>query len=715
MKAVKYALIIMSVTHINNILAQETIEEIIVTSSYIERELSTIHNPIHLIDGEDIANMATQSLGETLDNLLGVSSADYGAGVGQPIIRGMSGNRVKIMSNGRVSRDASGLGADHVNDIDLNNIQQIEVVRGPSSIFYANGTSGGIINVVDNTIARTDFTESEFRIGGEAQTVNSGKSGELSYQNNFGGLNFSLAYKDSDFENYEIPFGAILHEEEEHEEEGHEEHEEHEENPKYLLNSDFASKSQRFGVSKTGDWGYFGASVRGIESVYGIPFHGEEHEEEEEEGEHEEERIYVMTDSEVVNVEGSYVFADSALKKIDYYYAGTEYSLIEQHAEEAGHEEEEEEGEHGHHEEGPTTFTNDAKEYGMVVDFSNDALSQRAVLNMIEEDVSAIGHEAFIRPADSSEFSIGYYVSTDLDMFNFDLAIRLDRINRKGSLAHEEEEEEEHGHDEEEHEEEIDYFDKDFENSSLAISVNRDINEFFNVSLDMANVERAPSSIELFMNGAHLATQRYEVGNTNIVTERSRNIDLTIAYDRNGFFGNFTVFNNNVDDYIYLVDAATKKEKLTVANYKQKDAKLNGYELELGKIFEIYDGDLELSIARDSISGEFNDGLNIPRMSPQRNIYSLSYSKDEGSQFSLVLKDVAAQNDISSTETATLGYKLLDARYSQKFVSESGTEISASMFGHNLLNEVARNHSSFVKNEVPLAGKNIGVSFNVKF
>ena len=48
MKAVKYALIIMSVTHINNILAQETIEEIIVTSSYIERELSTIHNPIHL-------------------------------------------------------------------------------------------------------------------------------------------------------------------------------------------------------------------------------------------------------------------------------------------------------------------------------------------------------------------------------------------------------------------------------------------------------------------------------------------------------------------------------------------------------------------------------------------------------------------------------------------------------------------------------------------
>ena len=148
MKTIKYAFIFMSVININSILAQEVIDEIIVTSSYIEQKLNTIHNPIHFLDGEDIASMATQSLGETLNNLLGVSSADYGAGVGQPIIRGMSGNRVKIMSNGRVNRDVAGLGADHINDIDLNNIQQIEVVRGPSSIFYANGTSGGILSLI---------------------------------------------------------------------------------------------------------------------------------------------------------------------------------------------------------------------------------------------------------------------------------------------------------------------------------------------------------------------------------------------------------------------------------------------------------------------------------------------------------------------------------------------------------------------------------------
>ena len=237
MKTIKYALILMGVINANISFAQDEIEEIIVSSSYIERDLNSIHNPIHLISGEELSNMATQSLGETIDNLLGVSSADYGAGVGQPVIRGMTGNRVKIMTNGRVNRDVSGIGADHVNEVDLNNVQQVEVIRGPSSIFYSNGSTGGIINVVDNTIARTDILESEFRIGGEAQTVNSGSSGELSYQDNFGGLNFSLSYKDSNFDNYEIPFGSIIHEEEEgHEEEGHEEHEE---NPKFLTNSDF--------------------------------------------------------------------------------------------------------------------------------------------------------------------------------------------------------------------------------------------------------------------------------------------------------------------------------------------------------------------------------------------------------------------------------------------------------------------------------------------
>ena len=720
MKTTRIALILMSVLFANKLLAQDVIEEIIVTSSFIEQNLSQIHNPIHVIGSDELASMASQSLGESLDDLLGVGSSDYGSAVGHPIIRGLGGTRVKVMRNGRVNRDASGLGADHPVEIDFNNIQQIEVVRGPSSLFYANGTSGGIINIVDNTIARKDFTESDLTVGYEVQSVNNGNIGELSYENNFGGLNFSLGYRDTDFENFEIPYGAIIHEEhEEEEEEGHHEEEEHhEENPKFLPNSDTGTESYKFGVSKTGDWGYLGVSATGLETLSGVPFHGEEHEEEEGHEEHEEERIFANTDSDSFNLEGSYNIRDNwLLDRVDYYGAVTEYSLKEQHAEEAHNEEEEEEEEDHHdHEEGPTEFKNDASEFGAVINFVSDQYSQKMMLNAIQEDVAIIGNEAFMKPSDNREFSFGYYLSKDTGLFDWHFALRHDRISRKGSVAHheEEEEEEDHHEHEEEHEEEVDQFKKEFNTDSLALTLNRDLNDYLEMSLDLASVERAPSAIELYMNGPHLATGRYEEGNTELEIERSRNIEFTLGYQQNAFFGSMTIFQNNIDNFIYLADTNKKEKKMPLAEYMQKDAQLNGYELQFGAAFPFYDGDLELSIARDSVSGEFNDGTYIPRMMPARNIFSVNYKRNT-LEFDMSLKDVEKQDEFSSKETVTKGYQMLDMRLTQKLVTDSGRVVQASIFGKNMLDEVARNHTSWVKNEVPLPGKNVGINFRVTF
>ena len=719
MKTTRIALILMSVLFTNKLLAQDVIEEIIVTSSFIEQNLDQIHNPIHVIGSDELASMASQSLGESLDDLLGVGTSDYGSAVGHPIIRGLGGTRVKVMRNGRLNRDVSGLGADHPVEIDFNNIQQIEVVRGPSSLFYANGTSGGIINIVDNTIARKDFTESDLTLGYEVQSVNNGNIGELSYENNFGGLNFSLGYRDTDFENFEIPYGAIIHEEhEEEEEEGHHEEEEHhEENPKFLPNSDSGTESYKFGVSKTGDWGYLGVSATGLETLYGIPFHGEEHEEEEGHEEHEEERIFANTDSDSFNLEGSYNIRNNwLLDSVDYYGAVTEYSLKEQHAEEAHHEEEEEEeGDHHDHEEGPTEFKNDASEFGAVINFVSDQYSQKMMLNAIQEDVSIIGHEAFMKPSDNREFSFGYYLSKDAGLFDWHFALRHDRISRKGSVAHHEEEEEEDHHEhEEEHEEEVDKFKKEFNTDSLALTLNRDLNDYLEMSLDLARVERAPSAIELYMNGPHLATGRYEEGNTNLQIETSRNIDITLAYQQNAFFGSMTIFQNNIDNFIYLADTNKKEKKMPLAEYMQKDAQLSGVELQFGAAFPFYDGDLELSIARDSVSGEFSDGTYIPRMMPARNIFSVNYKRNT-LEFDMSLKDVEKQDEFSSKETVTKGYQMLDMRLTQKLVTDSGRVVQASIFGKNMLDEVARNHTSWVKNEVPLPGKNVGINFRVTF
>ena len=58
---------------------------------------------------------------------------------------------------------------------------------------------------------------------------------------------------------------------------------------------------------------------------------------------------------------------------------------------------------------------------------------------------------------------------------------------------------------------------------------------------------------------------------------------------------------------------------------------------------------------------------------------------------------------------------MLDTRITKTFNLRDNNELRVSIFGNNLLDEVARNHSSFVKNEVPLPGKNIGVKFNLTF
>ena len=765
MKNYKLVLLILS-TFITNVALAED-EEIIVTSSYIDANLSDIENPVHILDGEEITNGSTQSLGELVDDLLGVASSDFGYGVGQPIIRGMSGNRVKILSNGMLTRDVSGLGPDHVNEVDLTNVQQIEIVRGPSSLLYSNGTVGGIINIVDNTIARTDFDGAKISLGLESQSVNDGDAYDFSYQNNIGGINLSLSYKDSEFGEYDIPNGAVIHREEEHhdddhdeddhDEDEHEDHDEHEEDMGYLANSDFASESKKIGLSKTGDWGYFGMSASKKESTYGIPFHGEGHAEHDEhadedhdedghdeddhdeeghdEDEHEGERIYAFTDSDVFTLEGSYKLNGALINQIDYFMRDSDYVLQEQHAEgheEEGHEEdghEEDDDHHGHHDEGPTVFSNNAKEYGAIFNLSNDVVTQKIVVNLADEEIAIIGHEAFMNPTDNEENSFGYYLSRQLDRFHVDFGIRHDRISRSGSLSHDEHADEDHdeeGHDEDEHEEEIDYFDRDFNNTSFALSLGTDINDNFDLSLGYSRVERAPSAIELFMNGPHLATARFEEGDVNLDTETSNNIDIGLNYRNESFFGQFSYFMNDVDNYIYLKDETEEEheehedeehgdhEGLILAEYLQRDAELKGYELEFGNVIDLETCSLTLSFARDSVTGEFKDGSNVPRMVPARNIYTISYAQND-LEAKLVLKDVEKQDDLAEGEYESDGYEMLNLRLRKTYSLNSDSDLSISLFANNLLDEAARNHSSFVKDEVPLPGRNYGLKFRLNF
>ena len=729
------AYIVMSASSMfsSSIIAQD-VEEIVVTSALIDS--TEITNPLYVINGDEIVNDATTSLGDAIDGYLGISMADYGAAVGQPIIRGMSGPRVKILKNGMVNRDVSGLGADHLNDVDLNDIQQIEIVKGPSSLLYANGTIGGIINVVDDCIAAMNFEIPEVKIGYETQSVNDGSSEFVNLKRNINGFNVNFGYKNTEFGNYDIPNGAILHEEE-HEEDHEEEHEEQEENLGYVNNSDFAVEATKFGISKVGDWGYVGLSVDSLKSVYGIPFHGDEHGDEHadehgddhddehgdehgDEEEHEEERIFSTTDSESFTIKGSYNINGNFVKKVDYTYRDTDYVLTEAHAEEEGHEEHE--GEEEHEEHAPTNFLNNATEYGAIFDMSNDVMTQKLSFNYVDENTSIFGEEAFMNPANNEVLTLGYFVGRDFEPFHLDFGMRLDQVDRSGTVT-----DEDHG--------DIDSYNIDENTNSFAVSIGRDLTDNLDINLGFSSVERMPSVIELFMNGPHLATGRFEVGDPTLSSETSNNIDISFNFDNGEYFGYASFYINDVDNYITLMDEDDDHEmhgdehhededehhededghgSLMHANYIQEDAEFDGYEIEFGRTIDLNKGQLKLSFGRDVVNAKFSDGHNVPRINPSRNVYSLSY-KQEDVVFKLDLKDVAKQNDFGEGETATNGYQMLDTRLTKTFYLNGTSNLKVTLFGKNLLDEVARNHSSFVKNEVPLPGRNYGIKFNLTY
>ena len=728
---------------------ETTLEEIVVTSSFTHQVQGQNESSVEVISGDNITQNLSQSLGEHLSTTLGVSSNNFGPAVGQPVIRGMSGNRVKVLQNNMLVRDVSGIGPDHPVDLDLSNIEQIEIVRGAAALLHSNGASGGIINIVDNTIARTDIEEPLVTLSAEQQTGNNGEGFTAALKQNIAGFNLSYSFSGFDAQDYEIPSGAVLHDEEHDEHDDEDEHDEHDEDMGTLANSDFETKTHRFGLSKTGDWGYIGASYQDLSYTYGIPFHGGGHEEEHEGEEHEGERIVSKTDSEVITLEGQLNLNGALLNSIQFSVRDTDYTLFEQHAEEAheeGEHEDEHEDEHEGHSEEPTFFTNDSTEVQIVFNLGSAEHPRRIVLNQVTEKVAVLGEEAFMEPVKSSETTLGAFAGFKTAGFHIDFGARWDDVEREGMIRemhHDDEHEDEEEHHDDEHEGEEEHHDEHgsfelepftFKDQSLssAVTIGRELTDSLHASLNIALVNRTPSAMELFINGEHLAVARYEVGNANLDMERSNNLDFNLRYDDNTWFANASIYRNDVDNYIYLRDESEEGHEeheagdddheeehvehgdLMLAEYMQNDATFSGYEIEIGRRFNVAGGEMEIRLQRDQVKADFARGGSVPRVTPSRNILAVDYRRGL-SRALLELQDVGSQNSISSFETPTSGYTLVNARLSHSIDLGDEAVLTISAFGRNLTDEVARSHTSFVKNEVPLAGRNLGVKASVSF
>ncbi|MFT5282846.1 MAG: iron complex outermembrane receptor protein, partial [Yoonia sp.] len=231
--------------------------------------------PVSILAGEKLKQQQASTLGETLKNLAGVHSTFYGGVTSSPIIRGLDGPRVLITQNGMDAADASRVGPDHLVSTESSTVQQIEVLRGPATLFYGSGAIGGVVNLVDTRIPDNNLTEGKVTISRNSNNAQEAFSGE--YKTGFDNLAFQVLgfYRDSD--DYRIPGFAEseeAHEGHAHEDDDHDSHLDDEEGT-FGLVENTASRTQglTFGTSYLFDTGHVGFSMEHLSSVYGIPGH----------------------------------------------------------------------------------------------------------------------------------------------------------------------------------------------------------------------------------------------------------------------------------------------------------------------------------------------------------------------------------------------------------------------------------------------------------
>ncbi len=660
MKIIKFVPLL-ALLHIP-LLNADNLTPIEVESSVLSNTVTENRYPIAIIDANNI--IGTQSIGSNLGSSIniipGISNSDYGAAIGQPIIRGLGGSRVKVLSNNNYVSDLSYFSADHPNMVNLNNATHIEIIKGPASLFNYSGTTGGIVNVITNSITNKLYNDERLIIGRTFESVSEGYTNNFLLKKNIRDLSVYFSYDKRDHFNYDMPDGSLF-------EDGEEKH--------TLNNSDFADKSTTVGLSLIKNWGYLGLSFENAKGTYGIPYHAEEEEEEEEE-EHDTHRIFSTHKSDTYTFKGRFDNIPIA-NSLDFSFNNTNASIKE------------------HEEDGSfKTLNNNA--YAMNLKFNMDTSNvERRLLISYEHIKSPMSSNAYVPVSDSYDKSLAYFSNASLLGFDVDFAMRYDNNERTTAT-------------------------KNYEDSAVSISANTayKINEYFSYNIGYSHVSRSPNMAELFADGKHGPTNRYEKGDSNLNREVSRNVDLGLTYNTNDVLISFDIYRNSINDFIYLRDLGTKTYDgdHEDANWSQKSAVFQGYELSLEKSLSLGDRDLLVTLSRDDISAVFDNDKYVPRIPSARNMIEVVMLGKNDEKYSINLIHAEHQKDIESgIEKKTNSYVDLGVKYSNKIQINEMYDLNLNLFVNNLLDKTIRNHASYVKDHVPLAGSSLGFDISVDY
>jgi iron complex outermembrane receptor protein len=673
--------------------AEQLPMEHVLVSVPIHKKQAETALPVTVLSGEELQRSAATTLGETLGNKPGLANASFGPGVGRPVIRGQQGPRAISLQNGTLSADVSGLSPDHGVTIEALLADAIEVLRGPSTLLYGGGAIGGVVNVIDNRIPRAAIDGIDGAVEYRYDDATDMDSGVFRLEGGNGSMAFHLSGTTRETEDVDIPGMAIdeaaLEEQEEllggHEEEGEHEEEEVENTDGFIANSDSDTDVINGGFSyHFGDDGFAGFAVSHLETEYGIPpgahgHHEEEHGEGEEHGEEEEEEL-IRIDMEQTRYDAMLHLHDpfDGLEILRAFLTYTDYEHQELEGSETG-----------------TEFERDTWETR--VEAVHEALfGVHGVvgLQVRADEFEAIGEEAYVPQTDSVE--VGLFIIEDFHSgdWTFEAGLRGDWVERDPDAETADEE--------------------DFFSFSLSGSALWQFAPSWSTGLSLSGSQRAPSTEELFSNVdyvdeddlvTHAATGVIEIGDA----------DLSLTWIGERSWAEFSLFYNQFEDYIFLLNSGEEADETPIYLYTQDDADFYGVEFDSEfHLMYLGAGDLFLALNGDMVSGEFDDAGDVPRLPPRRLGAELSWRADAWSTWVRVV-DAGDQDDPGNFETETDGYTRWDLGADYTFEIASGRELMLFAKWKNISDEEIRLSTSFLRNVAPEAGESIEAGIRFSF
>lgn len=610
------------------------------------------------IKGEELTKRRQTSIGDTLSSEAGVQSTSFGPSASRPVIRGLDGDRIRVLQNSLGTLDASTQSLDHAIPVDTLTIDQMEIVRGPMSLLYGSSAVGGIVNLVTNRI-HYEYEEgvfSKFLIQGE--TVNNGVSSaaHLNY-----GKNKWMFHVDGSTRNLgdqEIPGHAATSKA-------------RKADPTLdakdkLPNSFNKQDNVAVAVSRILDHGYYGLSFNHFNTLYGSVA---------------EEAVTIDMTQNRFEFHGEYRPQGGAIRKYKLKSAQSNYFHKEL-----------EDGATG------TVFRNSGNESRL------EAVNQSANINGVTGiqtqvfDFSAKGDEAFLPGSKNTKAALFTFQQLSVGKNAFRAGARLESIDiRKKSSAN-------FGSSDQ----------KNYLGMNASLGHCYDFSKKNTLESTISISERAPTFQELYANGEHVATGTFELGDSTLIKEKATAFEVTFKAtgSKNIFTG--SIYSQVFKDYISLNPTGADSGGVPVFAYEQVDALFYGIDLDnRNEIKKLEKGSLFLLNKFDLVRAKDTDsGKNLPRISPPRFTTGLEYQTEKWSG-DVEVQYVAHQTKTAPVETRTEDYALTNIGYTYHIVGETR---SVDIFGRvrNIFDVEARNHVSTLKDVAPLPGRNFIIGAQIQ-